>query len=229
MKGKFGMIVVAGSGKIGGHVASHNRGGAYFRTKVTPINPQSTDQGTVRNRLSGLATGWGGLTDAQRSSWNAAVELYKKTNIFGDTVKPSGFNLYVGLNSNILLAGGSEISLPLTPVEIVPITALSIAADISDSTVAVTFAPTPVPADHTLIVAGTPILGPGKTFVKNLFRKYGSVAAAGTSPYASGTAYETKFGEIAGAGNKIWVKVWLINKLTGQAGIPRIASCTVAA
>ena len=37
MKTKFGAIIVAGSGKINGFVASKNRAGAYLRTKVTPV------------------------------------------------------------------------------------------------------------------------------------------------------------------------------------------------
>jgi len=47
MKMKFGAIVVDGRGKIGGHVASKNRGGAYLRTKVTPSNPQTGYQAAV--------------------------------------------------------------------------------------------------------------------------------------------------------------------------------------
>ena len=39
MKIKFGSEVVDGRGKIGGHVYSKNKGGAYKRTKVTPSNP----------------------------------------------------------------------------------------------------------------------------------------------------------------------------------------------
>jgi len=58
MKIKFGAIVVAGSGKIGGHVASKNRGGAYLRTKVTPTNPNSPAQAGARALLASLSTGW---------------------------------------------------------------------------------------------------------------------------------------------------------------------------
>ena len=75
MKTKFGAVIVAGSGKVGGHVASHNRGGAYLRTKVTPVNPNTSYQAGVRNRLATIATSWKGLTAAQRLNWNGAVSL----------------------------------------------------------------------------------------------------------------------------------------------------------
>jgi len=44
MKIKFGSIVVNGSGKLGGHVYSSNRGGNYVRTLATPSNPQTPAQ-----------------------------------------------------------------------------------------------------------------------------------------------------------------------------------------
>ena len=38
--------------KLNGSVFSKNRYGAYVRTKVTPVNPQSTAQQNTRNNLS---------------------------------------------------------------------------------------------------------------------------------------------------------------------------------
>ena len=65
MKIKWGAMVVDGSGKLGGHVASKNRGGSYFRTKVTPTNPNSTSQAAVRSRLTALSQAFRALTIAQ--------------------------------------------------------------------------------------------------------------------------------------------------------------------
>lgn len=93
MKTKFGAIIVDGRGKIGGHVASKNRGGAYLRTKVTPANAQTSAQNQVRNLFTSLTQGWRGLTQAQRDAWNAAVLDYSRTDIFGDIRNPSGINL----------------------------------------------------------------------------------------------------------------------------------------
>ena len=95
MKIKYGAIIVDGSGKIGGHVASKNRSGSYLRTKTTPSNPNTTAQAQARSVLASLSTGWGVLTDDQRKSWNDAVGDYAKTDIFVDFKNPSGINLYV--------------------------------------------------------------------------------------------------------------------------------------
>lgn len=41
---KFGMMMTDARGKLGGQVFSKNRSGSYVRTKVTPVNPQTTTQ-----------------------------------------------------------------------------------------------------------------------------------------------------------------------------------------
>ena len=115
MKMKWGALVVDGRGKIGGQVASKNRSGAYLRTKVTTVNPRSTSQISVRNRLAGLSQGWRGLSAANRAAWNGAVADFAKTNIFGDLVNPTGFNLYQRLNNNLLRIGESALSTPPHP------------------------------------------------------------------------------------------------------------------
>ena len=84
MKIKWGALVVDGSGKLGGHVASKNKGGNYLRTKVTPANPQTAAQSNVRSVFATISSGWSSLTEAQRLSFADKVSEYSKTNIFGD-------------------------------------------------------------------------------------------------------------------------------------------------
>ncbi len=228
MKAKFGSIVVDGRGKIGGHVASKNRAGNYFRTKVTPVNPKTTAQTTVRNRLSGLSSAWRSLTAAQRSSWNAAIGDFSKTDIFGDLRNPTGFNLYQRLNNNLLTIGESSISSPPAPVAVDSFTSLSLAAE--DSTVAesmtLTFAAA-IAADHKVKVFATAPLSAGISFVKSEFRLIATIDSTDTSPYNLLAEYQTKFGSTGSAGQKIFVKVEQVESATGIAGIGLEASAIV--
>src|SRR5690606_18792227 len=107
MKMKWGALVVDGRNKIGGQVASKNRGGSYLRTKVTPANPQTVAQSIVRSIFTVLSQAWRTLTQAQRNAWNAAVTDWQRTDIFGDIKSPSGFTLYMRLNQNLSLIGES--------------------------------------------------------------------------------------------------------------------------
>lgn len=95
---KFGMMMTDARGKLGGQVFSKNRAGAYVRTKVTPVNPQTALQQEGRELLGSLSQQWGLLTQAQIDEWNQAVDEWKTTDVFGDIKKPTGKNLFVKLN-----------------------------------------------------------------------------------------------------------------------------------
>jgi hypothetical protein len=229
MKTKFGSIIVAGSGKIGGHVASKNRSGSYLRTKVSPINPQSASQTSARNRLSTLATGWKSLTQAQQAQWNSAVQQFKGTNIFGDVVNPSGFNLYCQLNINLARVGVAAISTPPAAVALPAPVLGAIVADNAPQAFTVAFTPTPVGAGFAYMIEATPILSPGRSFVKNDFRYLQMIDAAGASPADILTTFTAKFGSVAPVGGKVFVRLSVISKTTGQKGIPVVGSTIVIA
>lgn len=112
MKIKWGMMMTDGRGKLGGQVASKNRGGAYVRTKVTPVNPRTSYQTAVRQNLSVLSKTWRMLPDKLRESWNQAANSgdWNRTDIFGDSRKPTGKNLFTSINSNSLRVTNSTIA-----------------------------------------------------------------------------------------------------------------------
>lgn len=228
MKAKFGAIVVDGRGKIGGHVASKNRGGAYFRTKVTPSNPKSISQSAARNRLTSFAQGWRGLSQAARDSFNSAVANFPKTDSFGDTKIPSGVNLYVKLNSNLAEIGVAALTLAPLPEAVAPVETLSATAAAGVPAFSVVFTPTPVPADTAFIVRATGQTSPGKNFLKSQYRNVSVVDAAGTSPKNLLAEYVAKFGTLV-AGQKIGVEVIPVNKVTGQKGQALSTTLIVAA
>lgn len=217
MKVKWGALVVDGRNKIGGQVASKNRAGAYFRNKVTPVNPQSENQVTVRARLAANAQGWRGLTDAQRAAWNAAVSDYKRTDIFGDIRNPSGFNLYVKINNNLDNIGVAGLNLPESPINVSVFDTGALTADESTPSLSLAVTPTTQPTGETIIVFATPAISAGKTFVKNLFRQIATFTAATAGAYDLTAAWTAKFGTLGPAGSKVFVKVIHVSEITGQA------------
>lgn len=228
MKVKFGSIVTEGRGKINGHVASRNRAGAYFRTKVTPVNPNTSYQATVRSRMAARAQAWRGLTASQRAAWNAAVKDFAKTDIFGDIQNPSGFNLYCSLNNNLINIGESALTTPPVASAVINFTSFSIAAAEGAGTLTLTFAAA-IAATEKILVFATPALSPGKNFVKSEFRQIDVLTNADTSPYSAETEYEAKFGDIGAAGQKIFVKLVPVSVASGQQGIGVIASAIISA
>jgi len=227
MKMKFGAIVVDGRGKIGGHVASKNRGGAYLRTKVTPSNPQTAFQAAVRNRLTNFSQAWRGLTQSQRDAWNAAVSNFSKTDIFGDIKQPTGLNLYVKLNANLDQIGVAALSLPPLPSAVEAVLTIAASAAVTGSVFDVAFSPSPVPADTAFIIEATAQVSPGRNFLKNEFRLLTFADAGDVTPSDIAAAYVSRFGALV-AGQKIGVRMQPINKLTGQKG-QQISTTTIVA
>lgn len=212
------MVVVAGSGKIGGHVASRNKAGAYFRTKVTPVNPQSTAQLNVRNRLGTRSQAWRGLTDTQRAAWNGAVGAFAKTDIFGDLKNPSGFNLYQALNNNLVTVGAAAISTPpiVGAVATVTITSITPAAGTGLIPMVLSGA---VPAGTAVKVFATAPQSPGVSFVKSEYRLITTLPAATATPVALGAVYQAKFGSWI-VGQKLFFKLVFVNTTSGQQSLP---------
>lgn len=227
MKIQFGSIIVAGSGKIGGHVAARNRAGAYMRTKVTPVNPQTSYQTGVRNRLSGLSTAFAGLGASAIAAWNNAVAQFQSTNVFGDKVKPSGFNLYQKLNNNLLRIGESTISTPPLPQSL-PVIETGVLAAVHAGALTVTFTDDPVVTDSAIVVSATEAVSAGKNFVKSEFRELGVMPAPVAHVVTLTTLYNAKFGAVGAAGKKVFVKLQQVSKTSGQAGIPVVYSAVIS-
>jgi hypothetical protein len=218
MKAKFGAIVVDGRGKIGGHVMSKNRAGAYMRTKVTPVNPNTSFQASVRNRLASISSAWRGLTQVQRDAWNQAVNEFKRTDIFGDIKNPSGINLYQRLNNILSNVGGSALTTPPLPVSVSTFSALSVVVVTGTPAITLTYAPA-IPATEKVMVFGTAPQSAGKSFVKSEFRLIGVYDSADTSPLALVSDYVAKFGSVGVTGKKLFFRAIHCNSTSGQAGI----------
>lgn len=225
---KWGAAVVDGRGKLGGHVLSKNRAGAYIRTKVTPVNPQTGYQLGVRNRFTIYSQGWRGLTQAQRDAWNAAVSDFQRTDIFGDLRNPTGFNLYQRLNNNLVNVGAAAISTPPLPAAVGEVIASSLTAE--DGTVSESLSLVlsgNVPADTAVKVFATSPQSAGRSFVKAEYRQITTLDAAETTPVDLLAAYQAKYGSTGAAGQKIFVKIEAVNTNTGQTGTPSEASAIV--
>lgn len=222
---KFGMMMTDARGKLGGQVFSKNRGGAYVRTKVTPSNPRTLAQMESRNLLGQTSSAWNGLTDAQRLSWNSAVPEWQRTDVFGDLKTPSGKNLFVELNKNLLQAGLATLDIAPDKEEIVGITATAVAVDATAGEVTLTGLAS-VPTGFVLQVSATPPISPGISFVKNRFRVVDYVAAGAVDGEALYSAYTDKFGALS-PGDNVHFQLKYV-ALNGQAGVPLQFKATIS-
>lgn len=210
---KFGMMMTDARGKLGGQVFSKNRSGAYIRTKVTPVNPQTASQSRVRSMLALLSSNWNTLTAENRNSWNSAVEAWQTTDIFGDIKKPSGKNLFVKLNIN--LTNSQQSPVLVAPEKIALPTLSHASASFTVATDTLVVGNLPQSAIGNYVIEATPPLNAGVSFAKNRFRQIGAFPLASGMQIDVTSAYVAKFGALVG-GENVQFRVKFIGE-NGQA------------
>lgn len=98
------------SGKVGGIVASHNRGGAYFRAATIPVNPNTPFQQVVRASVAQLSAQWEStLTQAQRDAWGVYASNVTLTNRIGEQINVTPLDMYVRSNVSRQQASVSRV------------------------------------------------------------------------------------------------------------------------
>lgn len=211
-------------GKLNGVVFTRGRYGSVIRTKVSPVQPDTSYQQLVKQNFGALAASWRGLTGLQIAAWNAAAANWPRTNVFGQQYTQSGMNLYIGLNTNLLTIGtGSTLSDPPEPEELPVIEPDGVAIDDSANTVFFTVrsgGSADVPAGYSLVVRSTGAISAGRRFVKNMFRVITALnTGTDTSVENLQGVYSAKFG-LPITDQYIYFDAYLINQTTGQASLP---------
>lgn len=225
---KLTAMVAEIRGKLNGTVFSRNSSGAYVRNKVTPVNPNTSFQSNVRADFTTVAQAWRDLTEAQRNAWNQGVVAFSHTDVFGDNVPLSGFNLHQALNLNLLAVGAAVITSPPLPGAVFNFTSASLAADFTLQTMTITYAPV-IPAATSVLVKATAALSAGKNFVKSELRQIDVILAADVSPFSIETEYIAKFGAIGAIGSKVFMELRAVVDATGQGGGRRLVSAIATA
>lgn len=217
--------MVDGRGKLGGTVMSKSKQGATARVKVVPVNPRSAVQQLRRAVFTGLSQGWRLLSEAQISAWNAAAKSgFRITNIFGAQVGQSGNDLYIGLNSNLVLVGAGRLSVPPSQADSPAVLSkFEPSADVSSSELfleATMAGVVTVPADNVLVVYATPKLSNGVSFVKSQLRVFMTFGAGvNTSTNNVYADYTAKYGALA-VGDNVYFSAQMVNNVSGISGTP---------
>jgi len=228
VKIKMGQIISEARGSIAGFTFSRNTYGAYGRQKVSPINPQTAYQIGVRNDFTSMAVAWSGLTDAQRLQWNTQAVNWTRTNVFGDNVPLTGFNLFMRLNLNLLLINQTTIDIPPVHSDVFTFDSASLAISLGGGTGNITFSPAIPAGTHVALFATAPT-SPGKNFVKSEYRLIKIMDSADVSPFDAAGDYVAKFGAVGAIGQKVFIKMKPILDATGQPGGTISTSAIVAA
>lgn len=223
-----GIGIVDGRGKINGTVLSKNRGGAYARVKVTPANPRYPAQMFVRSNLAFIAQKWRTLTQNERDAWSGAVSNYTRTDVFGDIKTPTGYNLYMRINT-ALRDASTELffNVPAPAVDVVAPDSSSLTASPESLNLTTEF-PEDAEMNGYLLIDASPPLSQGVNSAGSRFKRISNLEVLDFSDLSS-TALFASYSNVYGApvqGQKVFVRVTVMMS-NGQRGVPFVLSTIV--
>jgi len=210
------------SGSQAGTTSSHNRFGQYTRNRSIPVNPRSTQQGTVRARLAANAAAWRALTSNQRAGWSDLAISMNRSDALGQSYSLTGFLAYVSVNNNNVAAGNATVT--DAPALVTPPSLLTALITLTAASMSIAYTVTPLAAGNRLFSYVSPQRSAGVSFEGD-FRLLAVSAAAAASPAVLLTAYTAKFG-VPVVGNRIFFsfRVYATGFLSGPLTTSQVVS-----
>lgn len=119
---KFSPIVTDIAGSVGGVTFQRNKFGNTMREKPLPLNPATSAQYNVRQKMITIQQAWQDLTDAQRLQWKRFLDYSGQSINRNRSIKLSGHALYIKYQMYRLLTGMSLLTvLSYVPMPEVPV------------------------------------------------------------------------------------------------------------
>lgn len=185
------ILDVPQSGSVAGVTSSRNRFGQYRRTRAIPVNPNSSYQGVVRDRMAVNAAAWRALTSTQRAGWTTLGAAMARTDSLGQTYTLTGFSAYCSVNNNNLAAGNAVVS--DAPALTTPSGLLTATITLTAAAMSIAYTTTPLAAGVRLFTYTSPCRSAGRNFETDL-RLLAVSAAAAASPANVYATYIARFG-----------------------------------
>lgn len=227
---KLGNAVQDARGTLNGSVFSRNKGGAYMRTKVSPVQPNTAAQRAVRANFASNSKMWSGILSApQRAAWVAYATTYPYSNVFGDASVLTGLAMLMAKNQVLLQTGHAVIQDPPVDNSVDPIpvptalSASSVTGDIGFATPAEAAA-----ADTWYYIFMTPQLPVGQNPSESRYRFVAALPPAAAAVLIDVTdQWADIFGSLT-AGTIIWGVVAQVSISKGNITVGQKFSAIVA-
>lgn len=233
---KFGSLVVAASGKIGGQYFGGSTSGSTIVTnpkqrKNSAFGSQ-TGSGTspftraaISSALIYVVKSWKSVSAANKLAWQMAAPNFPTVNRFGVPIKPSAYHCYVHVNYGYYLNNNALLAAPpANTVGIAP-QAFTIVA-VSSTEIKINI-PVAIPAGYSGYVKCTRSLSAGIKATYNDFSLVLIPGAGIVGNYTITTQYGYKFGAPI-TGNYLWISLTMVNLQTGIKGQPYILGSPIS-
>lgn len=212
-----GIGITNAKGRLGGTVLSGNaagRMGSIYRKPITRFNPTQCPQ---RNVFQTVIAGWQNLSDSQRSGWNteAATGDWDWTNSLGETIQPSGFQLYTQVNLRLATIGTSLSTAASKPTLSPP--SLTTSTPIVNTSFNLGFSPGTINSNEWVIIEATTNLSAGTFSPRHSEYKFITRVPSGSFGAAVNifSPWSGIYGKIV-AGCSIFVRATLLDEDSGD-------------
>ena len=206
-------------GSAGGVTASKNKSRLYVKNRISPRNPQTSAQSTVRSRMTNHAKAWNALTQSQRDAWDEASKTTTGRRELGEAAKISGFNYFMRCRNNLALINEAAITVPGKPAEFKPfkINNVDYKAPAGNDSGQLSFnIDGDIPNN---VIRATAPFSAGKAKNATGLRIVGVNLEGGEVPYNVYDGYVAKFGANFPEGQKIQFEIYTIDPNSGVASL----------
>ncbi len=232
---KLGGLAQDVRGSLNGTTFSRNKGGAYVRSKVSPVQPVSAYSSAARAIFAALSQRWSTvLTSSQRQAWVNFAATHTFVNVFGDAITLNGIAMFMSVNRAVGQVGGAYIDDPPVTFTVPSVVSSAIAGTITAGVLSAltnaTVLSDTLPTGATLYIFATPPLPAGRTPQHSDFRLINppdNVAIDITDPLL--VPYNDRFNTPGlTVDSVVWFRVAVLDPATGAIGVGVDTQATLA-
>lgn len=209
-----GVAVGQISGRVGGTVFAHNRGGAYMRNGSIPSIVMTQKAMLYKGYLAAASQLYANATDAQAAAWREYAANHPVTNRLGRSHNLTGANWFVACNSRLIAADETPITLPPNAPAPTGSQIASAAVAAGAGTATITLNVNPTGANKHAWIRAARVQSGRITNVRNKFTEILITGANAASPIDIATELEAELGSFQ-AGDWYHFEVRLLDNTTG--------------
>jgi len=152
-------------GKLGGIVFSRNTWGAYIRNKVSPVQPRTSRQNLIRQKMTLMSQRWRDvLTIAQRDAWTAYAVGTNKSPYLGTKAPLTGLIAYIRFNVQWTVMGQTVLdTAPAIPGE-APMPLMTVTGTVANGVRLTALTPINAVGDKIDVYSNKPLLSQARNF-----------------------------------------------------------------
>jgi len=217
-----GPVVGQVSGSIGGLTFSHNRFGAFMRSRVKPVVVNTYYTNLQRTFFQQCTSAWKDLVPSNRQAWTTWAQNNPFTDRMGNSQILTGHQAFMSCSITAQRINGTfPVNPPCVPRP-APLTMISLNLSIGAG-VTYNFQPTPMTGTQALQVDASLVNSPGITVVKSMFKRilYGGYTVS--SPQNMASQLADRFGTLA-PGQNLTISVAVADGVTGLLSTPLLKS-----